>query len=64
MKYNENQQVKHTTTGKRGTVVRCINANDKVDVREQGYRYEVLISGWLWSIPEQYLLGKGYRADQ
>jgi hypothetical protein len=63
MKYNENQRVKHATTGDVGIIKRCINSEDKVDVAAQGYRYEVLINGWLWSIPEHCLQSHGRKSQ-
>jgi hypothetical protein len=41
--------------GTRGTIHSVINRNNPSDVACQGYRYEILIKGALWSAPEAAL---------
>lgn len=38
--------------GHSGSIVECINAHDKTDVRRQGYRYYFKSRGWIWSVRE------------
>lgn len=57
MKYEIGQSVFYPAEGRYGTVRKVINAGDREDIRQQGYRYEVFfrITGWTYSISEKCL---------
>lgn len=40
---------------KKGTVLKCINNDNPLDVRTQGYRYYVDVNGETWSVLERDL---------
>jgi len=45
-------RVFHLSKQSYGVIKEIINAKDPMDVRTQGFRYEIQHSGWLWSVPE------------
>lgn len=54
-KFAPGDRVKRPRLGT-GKVLSCINLNAPEDVKIQGYRYEALFNGQIWSIPESALL--------
>ncbi len=54
-RYSIGESVYHVGRKRSGRVFSIINRNDSEDIRQQGFRYCVQHSGWMWSVPESAL---------
>lgn len=54
-KFKNGDRIYYTTVKAYGTILTCINEQDRKDRNLQGYRYIVKIGDWNWSIVESKL---------